>query len=316
MKNILSKRALLISALFLSQPAFASGTLDTYNLIVKDDLTSSQHIYEKVIVGGDLHIDGNLEVGSRINSDPKVDAVSVVGDINSGLLKAMQGHNIVYGGVNSANVELNGSGGSIRQENQAQLGQEFDVLYDQVMSESLYYKNLTANSIFDTSDTNNMKLISGASVSDPLQIYDIAATDTLSVQNASFDFSSKPTTPVVINVSGTDIIIKSKATGSFATQQFASMVLWNFYEAESIEFSQDGWYGSVLAPYADITAGNAGAMNGSIAALSYEGNIEIHNALYNYTPPTPPTAVSEPGSLIVFATGLLALIRIQRRKRV
>jgi choice-of-anchor A domain-containing protein len=121
-----------------------------------------------------------------------------------------------------------------------------------------------------------------------------------------FDFSSVPQVPVVINVIGSgDLVLNSKAGNKGAGLQgdsLASMILWNFNTATSIKFSGDGWVGSILAPYANVS-GTTGHLEGALAAKSYNGNVELHNSLYSYTPP-PTGEVPAPAGALIMALGL------------
>ena len=51
-------------------------------------------------------------------------------------------------------------------------------------------------------------------------------------------------------------------------------MIWNFYEATSIDLGSKSWYGSVLAPYADLKTGNF--IEGSVVARNFAQNGEIH----------------------------------------
>lgn len=301
----LAKSLLVVLLTFSPVSMVLASTVDSYNLILKNDLSTSSDIEGKIFIGGNIDMAGrSLDVGSRLATDPKVDAITVVGDITANDVKALNGHNIVYGGnVGTTRLINNGSGGTASQQSQTALRTEFNSLYDRVISESEYYRSLVANSTFDTSDNNNKRLVSGASSTDELSVYNISSNDILS---GGFSFGSLPTVPVVINVSGAGALnIASKAQGNF-TKERSSLVLWNFYEATSIRFNGDGWNGSILAPYADIS-GSTGSIDGGVAALSYSGSVEIHNRLFAYTPPdTSSTSqdVPEPSMFVM----LLAII--------
>ncbi|MCU4674374.1 choice-of-anchor A family protein [Catenovulum sp. 2E275] len=306
-----------LSICLFSFQSNAQGTLDTYNLIIKEDLSTSSDIEGKIFVGGNINAPGlSIDVGSRLTSNPKVDAVTVVGDIEASSVKAENGHNIVYGGEIKSGTSLitNGSGGAVTKVPKSELQSDFDLLYEQVLAESAYYQSLTTNSVFDTRDSNNLKFTSGASSDDLLSVYSISASDLFN-QNGSFSFNTNPSIPVVINVSGTGILdLKSKATGNFDKNNAAPLVLWNFYEASGINFIGDGWNGSVLAPFANVYA-STGSIDGGLAALSFNSSVELHNKLYNYSPPTPEvTPVPEPSSLIIFAAALLLLVRLNKDK--
>jgi choice-of-anchor A domain-containing protein len=279
----LAKSFLVVLLAFSPVSVVIASTVDNYNLILKNDLSTSSDIEGKIFIGGNINMAGrSLDVGSRLASDPKVDAITVVGDITANDVKALNGHNIVYGGnVGSTRLINNGSGGTSTQQSQSVLRTEFNSLFDKVIEESEYYRSLVANSTFNTSDNNNKRLVSGASAGDELSVFNISSNDILS---GGFSFDSIPTVPIVINVSGSGALnIGAKAQGNF-TKERASLVLWNFYEATSISFNGDGWNGSILAPYADIS-GSTGSIDGGVAALSYSGSVEIHNRLFAYTPP-------------------------------
>jgi choice-of-anchor A domain-containing protein len=122
---------------------------------------------------------------------------------------------------------------------------------------------------------------------------------------------------VVINVSGSSI---TNAGGVNMNNGFsalangsnigASNILWNFYEATSINFGSMRVNGSVLAPFADITMQID--FDGAVAARSYTGAGQVHNFLFNWTPPT--VSVPEPSILLLLMVGLglIGLVRLRR----
>jgi len=297
-------------AVCVSMSAVASvENVGTYNLILKNDLNTSSDIEGRIMIGGNIDMAGkSLDVASRIAADPVVDAVTVVGDITANDVKTQNG-NIVYGGnIGSTNLILNGSG-SVSQQSQTTLQNQFDAIYQSVIDDSNYYKTLAANGTFNTSDMNNLKFESTSS--DDLLVFNINGTDLL---NGSFSFGFTPTVPIIINVAGTGALnLNSKAFGNF-TKQVASLVLWNFFDYTSIGFNGDGWNGSVLAPNADITSGT-GSLDGGFAALSYTGTVELHNQLFTYEPPgeTPGVDVPAPPVFFLLFGGLIATMALRRR---
>jgi len=95
----------------------------------------------------------------------------------------------------------------------------------------------------------------------------------------------------------------------------ATNILWNFYEATSINFGSMRVNGSVLAPYAHVTGGNN--FDGALAAKSFSGAVEVHDELFNWTPPlTPPPTSTVPESssllLLLMGLGLISLARLRR----
>jgi choice-of-anchor A domain-containing protein len=285
----------------------------TYNLILQNDLQTNAEVEGNAFIGGDIN--GNTIVfGKALSSEPNIDAVTVVGNI-SPKLTIEKGHNAVYGGTASNGFNLNG-GGSATNVSQSTLASEFSSIYDQVISDSNYFSSLETNGSFDGSDQNN-KLIT-ANETSGLNVVNINASDL--IKGGEIDLSSIPDVPVVINViGGGDIVIKTKIGNKGAGLQgdaLASLVLWNFNTATSISFQGDGWVGSVLAPYADVSA-STGHLEGALAAKSYSGNVELHHSLFAYTPETsttPPTEVPAPAGTALIGLGLLFITRRKFKK--
>ncbi|MEP2652968.1 MAG: choice-of-anchor A family protein [Paraglaciecola sp.] len=285
----------------------------SYNLILKNDLQTNAEVEGSAYIGG--NINGNTIVfGAALSSETNVDAVTVVGNI-SPKLTIQNGHNAVYGGTSANGFNLNG-GGSATNVTQSTLASEFNSIYDQVISDSNYFAGLETNGSFDGSDQNN-KLIT-ANETSGLNVININASDLSN--GGELDLAQIPDVPVVVNViGGGDIVITTKIGNKGAGLQgdsLASLVLWNFNTATSISFQGDGWVGSILAPYADVSS-STGHLEGALAAKSYSGNVELHNSLFAYTPDTStttPTEVPAPTGLALMGLGLLFITRRQFKK--
>lgn len=300
---------LALAGLAVTPVSLASvENVGTYNLILKDDLTTSSDIEGQILIGGNISMSGlSLDVGSEIPADPLVDAVTVVGDITANDFKTQNG-NIVYGGDAGSTTLMNNGSGTAQQASQGLLQNTFDEVWLSVLSDSEYYQSLDSNGTFDTADMNNKTFESSST--DDLLVFDVAGSDLLS---GSFSFDFAPTIPIVINVSGTETLnINAKAVGNF-TKQVASLVLWNFYDYTALNFNGDGWNGSVLAPNADITS-YTGSLDGGFAALSYTGGVELHNELFDYEPPSSSTEpVPAPPALLLLMGSVFIVLCLKRR---
>jgi choice-of-anchor A domain-containing protein len=289
----------------------------TYNLILKDDYKNQNggHVHGSSLVGGDWTTSVDQPVGHELTGTDPVDAVTVLGEINGGgNLKVLNGNNIVYGSLNGATVSLDGTGGTSTLisdlANTSAPSDTFTSVWNQVVADSAYFKSLDETGILNTSTptgNNGMKFQNDNSLA--LNVFNIDTTNLVS--NGGFDFDVTPTAPVVINVSGTGTInITSKALGNMTSPAAASNILWNFFEADVINFSNGSWYGSVLAPSAavNLTGGN---LEGGLAAFSLLADRELHNALYSYTPPTttPPSEVPAPAGLALIGLALVFMVR-------
>ena len=92
-------------------------------------------------------------------------------------------------------------------------------------------------------------------------------------------------------------------------------VIWNFYEAQTIDFGSNSFYGSVLAPYAAGKIGNF--IEGSAVFGSLEQNGEIHLGGYGGKLEVLRSAVPEPATwaMMIIGFGLIGST-IRRRNRV
>ncbi|MCF2949943.1 choice-of-anchor A family protein [Paraglaciecola aquimarina] len=299
--------SVVVSLSLLTPQVFATTSsvntaahVGTYNLILQGDLTTNSDIQGQAFINGNVNMLGQvLEVGAHLPSSPSVDAVTVVGNINASTVRVFNNNNIVYGdesNIGSTTFE----GGTTNVRDTDILKTEFNAIWSQAVADSKTFKELTPTSVFDTADNNILKFKNDNSLD--LNVFTIT-TDSLS-SNGTFDFLSTPTVPVIINVSGEGVInLTSKPSGSFANFANASNVLWNFYEASTINFNSGSWYGSVLAPGADITLAG-GNIDGGIAAKSLDAQSELHNALFTYTPP-PSNDVPAPAGLLFMGLGLI-----------
>jgi len=306
--KMLSRISGLVLCAYAASGFASVENVGTYNLILKNDLSTSSDIEGRIMIGGDIN-GASTDVGSRIPADPVVDAVTVVGDINAPSLKALNG-NVVYGGnANPANIDVQDHDAALIKEDQLILQTRFDAIYQSVIDDSDYYQTLAANGTFNTSDMN--KKLFESSSSDDLLVFNISGSD---LQSGGLEFGFTPSVPMIINVSGSGTLnINAKAQGNFDKSTVSPLVLWNFYDYTGLNFNGDGWNGSVLAPYADITS-YTGSLDGGIAALSYTGGVEVHNKLFTYEPPQDEqTPVSAPSAAVLLFGGVLLVMRKRRK---
>ncbi len=310
----LFKKLALLGFMAASTSVFA-GPLNDYNLILNGDFNvqgGSGHIEGKSFIGGNV-LNGSV-FSQYVGSNSTADTVKVVGNFSSNDGMHVEGGYLAYQGnftgpTNICNgVGLQGSG-CLKKITDGSLTAEKTSIFAELQAESNYYKGLSTSANFVKSGDNNNSIFTYSGVATDLAVFNISAAD---LTNPNWGINFGAAVNVLINVSGSTFNAGTTKVNGF--QSKFNNVLWNFYDATSLNFG-DSWYGSVLALNADIHTGSN--LNGAIAAKSYLGNGEIHQGHWNYTPPTPPkTNVPEPSSLLLslFGLGLVLLGRARRQK--
>lgn len=288
-----------------------SNTLGEYNLILIEDYNfQGGDVQGRALIGGDLNASGTAaEFGSRLeNTDTAIDAVTVVGDITANQIRVLRDNNLVYGGnLNVGQVELNdGNDGAAIHDPSLSIADVAAELH----ADSAYFASLAttgsfANGIFNYTGTGSEA------------VFNVDASDVFA-QNSSLSLNWGVAETVIINVSAEDSIPGFDITvgggvnlnNGFNRQDAFSNILWNFYDATSIDFNSLAVKGSVLAPLATTTGG--ASFDGSFAAVSYTGAREFHNFVFNYDKPSTATQIPEPS---VWAIMLMSLVYLTRSKR-
>lgn len=307
-----SKFAAALGVASLSAMASA-GPLSDYNLILFGDLNTGSNVkvYGQALIGGDLKSSG--EFGSHLG-DPSFNAtnnVEVIGNVTSPNLTIQNGY-LGYGGTKTiGNLNCNESGlpqnSCVRALGDVTaVSDKLDSFYDVLSSESDFYRSFGLTG--DVSGTT----LSYSGLAADLVVFNIAGAD-LFANNANWQLSFGNAAKVVINVSGTNLSNPGSVnlSGNGFTSSTYSNILWNFYDATSLNLG-NGWKGNVLAVDADVKIAND--IDGSLAAKSYTGSGQIHHYYWDYTPPE--TEVPEPSILILLMAGLgmLGLGRLRRRQ--
>jgi choice-of-anchor A domain-containing protein len=267
----------------------------------------------QVLIGGDLNASGHaVEFGSRLaNTNTAIDAVTIMGDVNANQIRVLNDNNLVYGGaLNVSHVELNdGNDGKAI----ANADLSIDDVAASLHADSAYFASLSANGTYSDGIFNYIG-------TDSVAVFNVSADDVFA-QNSDLSLNWGDAETVIINVSASNALANDIVVGGgvnlnngFNGSEAFSNVLWNFYDAESIDFNSLAVKGSVLAPLA-TTSGGA-SFDGSFAAVSYTGAREFHNYVFNYEAPSAPPVVSvpEPPTIAVLAV-LLLFLSFRRARR-
>lgn len=297
-------KSLFVFSLITASSLVSASALTDYNLILSGDFNvsgGSGHIEGKSFIGG------NLQQGSIFS-----DGVKVVGDLNDISIQVQNG-SLDYQGANNMGAagSLAACGGRtcLNHVTDGSLFAEKASIFNQLQAESDFYKGLasSANTVI-TGDNNNKTFTYTGSAVD-LVIFNMTSDQFLSTNAWNMDFGSALN--VLVNVSGSAIGGNIGQSGNLANNANAPKVLWNFYEATTVNLQRE-WYGSILALNATVNTNSN--LTGTLAAKSYVGNAEIHDGYWNYTPPL--TQVPEPSTLLLtlLGFGFIALMRIRHQR--
>lgn len=289
-----------------------------YNVIVFGNLHTTMEVEGRTYVGGNITSGSTQQFGIHMTSVAANDRVLVVaGDILGGADLKVHHGSLIKSTTStispSRNVLLLQAGATLATE-------AINNSYAQTryINAANYYKSLASNSTVST-PTNGQPGPVNFNVAHALTgtaVFNVDASQIFhaNVQQYGVNGWTSNVTDIIINVSGTTINFSNgNFTGMLANASNAGKILWNFYEATSITLNSQ-FIGSILAPYADITAQSL--MTGSIVANSITTTAEIHLPTGGdrtpYDGPTPPEAVPEPSTnalLLLAGAGLWLLHR-------
>lgn len=349
-------RRLFLTLFFLfSLPATAwdvdLGVAADYNIFVENDFTHQgwSDSQGKIAVGGNANITNydvavNYEPGTSREgvqfwqeSSGYSDVLVVEGDLYTSRTDNIKG-NVVLGGdlyyngtLTSETSNDNYAMGEVNDDYAAD-GIDFDSAFD--------YLTTLSESLADMTDTGEIVAVGNEWWTSTQQFIFtpdqtavdetgalILSIDADTLKNATDFFSSSldPDTPIIVNVSGTNVDLDWVTYYDDLAQQYSgdtayvggqknmpSNIIYNFYEAETITLNS-GFYGNILAPNADFTF-VSGDLSGQVIAkswTSYSGaQANLWNGLYPGVdgPDTPGSGdsvvVSAPASSVLFFLGL------------
>lgn len=295
-------KTLVIASVAAMSLTAAAMPLEEYNLVLAQDYNfSGGDVEGKTFIGGNLNAAGRA--ADFATKEPQLtvsDTLKVVGDITATNIN-MQHGNVVYGGNNNVgHINFNGPGELIHDNTLS-----IDAVFAELVDYSTFYASLSSNGSF-VAENSSLSYYDTA----PLAVFNVSASDVFA-QNTGLKLDYNAADTVVINVSGANISVAGGVNlldGFRPNELGAQNILWNFYEAETIDFRDIAMFGSVLAPTADLIGG--AVFDGSVGAKSYTGGREFHRFLFN----PPSVDVTEPSSIALLMMGLGALIAVRKRK--
>ena len=315
----------------------ALDAMSYYNLITRGDVNTTSEVEGRGFVGGALKgqatqfnmdnlsgtgltVVGNVEGGKKNTWGD----IKVGGNVDSGVEFQSSGAQVLSYGGSLSNTNVNSPDTAVKVVGlQNTLAAERDALFgDPNVSGdtgdfgelSTYLKNL---SVTDTASGLGTNLKFNATSTGDVAVFSLANLGSAigSTSELLLNFSADYDL-IVINVAGTSF----NAPGGFNFNGPANSgvkVIWNFYEATSLNFGATRWFGSVLAPTAQATIGNY--IEGTAVFAGLTANGEIHTpgfSGYRVPPPPPSTVVPEPATWALMIMGFGGVGASLRRRRV
>jgi len=322
----------------------ATGLINTYNVIVFNNLTNTSHVDGSTLVGGNatggiyaqhVNLAGTaLTVGNNLKGNVTLNGAGlIVGkNIAASSVNGNGGGTYYIGGnVSSGTVSANSSvvyiGGKVTSGANVQNATKIttnSLLANQTATSTIAdiaaaqtalsaYSSKLAKLATDSTITSNkygLLTFNAAPGADGVAVFSITSAALLN--NASeFAFSLNGAKEVVINVSGigaSQLNLHANFLAG-AAQQLGTNTVWNFVDAEKINLnSQFG--GTILAVLGNLT--NNQNIEGTVIAKNLIQNGEIH---YDGVNSNLVSAVPLPGAAMLFGSALLGLGAFARRGR-
>ncbi len=309
------------SSNYFTKPGAQSGT----GLSVAGNVTGSA---KNINNGGDLQVGGNLDSGVNMNGggDVAVDGNATKINANGasvrvdGNVSKTNAKDIYYGGTidkNSNGIKHAGDhSASGLQLDLQQIAADFTT---DLIATSDYLAGLTTTNAVSYAPKQQQALFD-AGAGSGVAVFAIADI------NAALKGSSKLTFAppnsydlVVINVGGRDISLPGGINFEAATG-LGGKVVWNFFEAEKVNLSSKTWYGSILAPTAELKFNNG--IEGTVVAASVlqngavrMGNFSAGAWVAGMVIDDLHAAVPEPSAWAMMIMGFGAIGAMIRRRR-
>ncbi|MCX5690635.1 MAG: choice-of-anchor A family protein, partial [Planctomycetota bacterium] len=250
---IRSQFAAACAASVLSASAMAAGTFTDFNLAVRGNLDSTSEVEGRTAIGGNLSGSAS-NYGIRLTPPSaylSVDSVIVGGNIGVQNMNVNAG-NVRHGGTRSGNINMNG-GGSVIADSAA--GSAVSAFASQMVSASSFLRGLSAtNTVTIPSSQPGPVNFSAIAGGNGIAVFNVSGAALFSNNRVQqMDIALNDASSVIINVSGTSINwTDGNFVGGFTSAFARSHVLWNFYEATSINLGGRAFNGALLAPAASV----------------------------------------------------------------
>lgn len=304
------------SSNYMTNPGAQAGGV---GLTVGGDVTGGA---KNINNGGSVKVGGNLTSGANMNGGGGVQVDGDVKKVNANGASVYAGGNIdntnakdlYYGGTVKNSNGTKHAGDHSADGIQADIAATTASMSADFLATSDYFSDLATTNLL-TYSANGQQAIFDAGTGTGLAVFAISDLN-LALKNRSQLIFNMPIgyDAVIINVAGTNVSLPSSINFNGPTG-LGGKVIWNFYEATSLDLGSKSWYGSILAPQAAMKNNNF--VEGSVVAGSMiqNGEIRMANISRDLAISQFQTAVPEPATWAMMIVGFGAVGALLRRRR-
>ena len=292
--------------------ATALGVASDYNEFIFGNISQDHSDSEgRVAAGGNVGYE-HMSVAANVKTDPAIGDLVVGGNLNFsqgsvGYLKdnqdpLYQKGSIYVGG--KANLYEVGYGSLLYEK-----PINFQAVQSYLTQSSAAWGALPANG---TVTINSLKhgsveiILTGY---DPhLNIFKLSGQDVMKANAGSFRINTPPGATVLVNIDGS--VSAMQNFGFFfplpeEAYDWDPYILYNFFQATSLDFGKIEIHGSVLAPFAEVEFSD-GHIEGQLIAMSLTGTGEAHDELFI-------GQIPEAATLLLLGAGFIGIALGRRR---
>lgn len=286
------------------------SALSDFNVILTGNFSTTSEVEGRTLVGGNFTSRSSSTFGTRLQGVvPRTDLVlRVKGNIDSGSAINLNAGSLEVGGSVLGNRRINFNGGGSLVSNPSA---DFSGIFNTLTAASSAIQGLTANStgmiVANMPGQPGPFVFNANPDASGLAVFSIDGASTFGNGNIqNFQINPNNAADILINVSGRVINWNAgDLIGNFDREEWQERIVFNFFEATTINFGGREFSGQILAPNASITTN--GVIEGSVFAKNLTTQSELHLPGFNGT------LIPEPSSALLSVIGATALLL--RRKR-
>jgi len=291
--------------------------LNKNNLIVFGDLDSNSEVEGRALIGGSIVGEQFSNYGIHLpktNSETDY-ALTVAGNISK--VQVNDSYGVLIGG----NYQEIKNASIIDKMTTANAVVDFTQLEADFLSFSSFLQALTPNSYLSapTVQPSSAHFNVGENLDNGLSVFSFSQASFFGnnkIQQYDLNFGSEMPSSIIFNVAGKNIsdAFLGNAVGSIVSDLWRDKIIWNFFEAESIDLSKQ-FNGSLLAPLAHL--GNRTPIEGTVVVKSFTQRGEVHLSSYSgqgletFDTKKPSLTIPEPSVALLFCLAILSLISVR-----